>query len=445
MRNFFEMLKLVEQNPPAQNQTAPATPAQNQAPATKNPVVNQSQVPMNPPVQNNNNLNNTNPTKQAQNVDSEEVQKLKQLLGSNYSTFVKALDENVNEPKFKKAIEWMVKNGSKVEPKELSVPCVNLRPTQNEVVLDKSLSFTLKDPRTTKICLFSSGPVKLGPQGQERPIITSNNGKYVIDGHHRWSQLYCANPNASLAAMDIGNAFQSPEEALKAVQLSIAAVVGDVPFAKGGGTNLFKIDENILKDYVYKNIKIPEVVEIFEKFLSNDQNYAQETRNQLASGQQTVAANQADQNGNSQQDVGAFAKQEWQDWLNLLNLITEADAERQTTFFDPNQSLGDPRTSPIADYLWKNVQSLQQNNTPVPGAPKREVMPQTDDAPGWDKNLAKVANVASKIINPPINPAIAQTPQTQNQPQTQTSSNSHDGPVLNEWLVLSGVKKTLTE
>lgn len=443
MKNFFEMLKLVEQNPPVQNQApTTTTPTSNQNPVV-NANQNQNQVPMNPPTQSyNTNKNFTNnPTKEPTQNDSEEIQKLKQLLGANYSVFVKALDENVNEPKFKKAVEWMVKNGSKVEPKTISVKCTDLRPTQNEVVLDKSLSFTLKDPRTTKICLFSNGPVKLGPQGKEKPIITSNGGKYVIDGHHRWSQLYCANPNASLAAIDIGNAFQSPEEALKAVQLSIAAVVGDVPFAKGGGTNLFKIDENTLKDYVYKNI-VPEVTEIFEKFLANDQNYAQETRNQLASGQQTVTA---DQSGNSQQDVGAFAKQEWKDWLDLLNLITEADAERQTTFFDPNQSFGDPKTAPISDYLWKNVQSLQQNNTPVPGAPKREVMPQTDDAPGWDKNLAKVANIASKITNTPMNPVIAaQNTQVQNQPQTQTqtSSNSHDGPVLNEWLVLSGVKKT---
>lgn len=434
MKNFFEMLKLMEQNPPVQNQapTPPAqnTPVQNQAPA-QNPSLNINQnKPSAQPI------NNTNLAKQQ--AEGGEVEKLKQLLGANYSVFVKALDENVNEPKFKKAIEWMVKNGTKIEPKTISVKCTDLRPTQNEVVLDKSLSFTLKDPRTTKICLFSSGPIRLGPPGKEKPIITSNGGKYVIDGHHRWSQLYCANPNASLEAIDIGNAFQSPEEALKAVQLSIAAVVGDVPFAKGGGTNLFKINENTLKNYVNTTI-VPEVVEVFEKFLSNDQNYAQEIRNQMASGEQTVSSNpQSADASTAQQDVGAFAKQEWQEWANLLSIMNEE--ERQTSFFDKNQALGDPKTAQIADYLWKNVQSLQQNNTPVAGAPNREVMPQTDDAPGWDKNLAKVTKVAANINNQmPSNPAIKQD---LNKPQPQTSSNSHDGPVLNEWLVLSGVKKS---
>lgn len=37
----------------------------------------------------------------------------------------------------------------------------------------------------------------------------------------------------------------------------------------------------------------------------------------------------------------------------------------------------------IGEYIWKNVEKMQSNNSPVSGAPKRDIMPQTDDANNW--------------------------------------------------------------
>ena len=53
------------------------------------------------------------------------------------------------------------------------------------------------------------------------PVVTYN-GKYVIDGHHRWSQVYAANPDAKVPTIDIrGNL--KPSEMLKVVHAAIAA------------------------------------------------------------------------------------------------------------------------------------------------------------------------------------------------------------------------------
>jgi hypothetical protein len=51
----------------------------------------------------------------------------------------------------------------------------------------------------------------------------------------------------------------------------------------------------------------------------------------------------------------------------------------------------------IADFVWNNVKAMQQNNQPVAGAPKRDIMPQTDDAPQWKDNAADVANLKETL------------------------------------------------
>ena len=37
----------------------------------------------------------------------------------------------------------------------------------------------------------------------------------------------------------------------------------------------------------------------------------------------------------------------------------------------------------IANQIWSNVQQMQKTSQPIPGAPPRGLMPQTDDAAGW--------------------------------------------------------------
>lgn len=364
MKSFYEMMELMELNPPQPIQQ----PIQQ---ANQPQGVQQTQAKVVNPQANAGAKSNNN-------LSEEGVAEIKKLLGDAYPTFVKKLDTQINDQRFLQAIRAITQSGSKVQMQEISPTCDSLRPTQNEVVLDKSLSYPMKGADDAANSLNPSGPIKLGEKGKELPIITSNGGQFVIDGHHRWSQVYCLNPKAQMAAVDIGN-LGTPEQALKAVQIGIAASIGDVPKAQGGGINLFQIDENTLTNYVASAIT-QEVVDTFKKL---------------------------------RPDI--FPKQEaW----------TPPDPNQKTLDFNH-----DPDIAAIAKYIWGNVQQLKQKSNPVPPAPNREVMPQTDNAPQFPQftvPVQQIANIADKMMQ--ANKQLA-------------AHTKHEGPSLNEWLILSGVKK----
>jgi hypothetical protein len=51
----------------------------------------------------------------------------------------------------------------------------------------------------------------------------------------------------------------------------------------------------------------------------------------------------------------------------------------------------------IAQFIWSNVEKMQQNNQPVSGAPERGLMPQTDDAKNWQDLAPNVDDVTEEI------------------------------------------------
>lgn len=240
----------------------------------------------------------------------EEEQEIKKMLKATYPQFVQQLGANVNDPKFLDALKTVVAKTKKVSlaPKTPSVG--DLKPTQNEIDADKSLLRPLTDTATATSFL------KGGTVAPGGPIITSGGGKYVIDGHHRWSQVYVVNPKAKISALDIGD-LKNPVDALKATQIGIAADIGKLPSGKVGGVDMLKAGEPIIKKYVIDKITDP-VVDVFAKFGK----------------------------GNTKEE--------------------------------------------IADYIWSNVDYMQTHSTPIGGAPKRDIMPQTGDSPGWAQNAAKV-------------------------------------------------------
>ena len=243
---------------------------------------------------------------------------LKTILKKDYKQFVASLGKHVNDPKFIAAIETL-SDKEPVKTTSIAPVCTDLRPTQNEVVLDKSLSYPLKDPGNVELYL-KGGTVSVAGKS----IVTGGDGTFVIDGHHRWSQLFCINPDAKISAMDLTD-IKEPLQALKATQLGIAAQTGEVPKAAGGGVNLFTIGQDELKKYVIDNIQEP-VVEVFKKYGKGD--------------------------------------------------TPEA----------------------VANYIWENVKILKSKSKPVPGAPKRDVMPQTDDAPQWVDNTFNVEKLPESVV-----------------------------------------------
>lgn len=125
-----------------------------------------------------------------------------------------------------------------------ATPVSHLHPTQNEIGFPNSL----KKPVTNKFnCmpeLIKGQSVKLGI-----PIITCN-GKLIIDGHHRWSQAACVNPDATMEALDLqidtgvsGIDFADAEDVLKVTQSLIMAIA-----LKAGKTNLPSADSESLEN-----------------------------------------------------------------------------------------------------------------------------------------------------------------------------------------------------
>ena len=341
MKNFYEMLNLLEQVPTAAPQIPGAVQAPNAAPQVPNA---QQQAPNAAPQM-------QNKAGAAPGADPAENSKLKGLLGKNYEQFVTELQGNISDPKFLAFIQAGLQDGAVPQDDIVKFttkpfPCSGLTPTQNEIDVDKSLSYPLKKENAQIILSYIKGGT-FAPGGS---IVTCGGGKYIIDGHHRWSQLYCMNPNAQIQAMDM-TSFSDPVLALKVVQLSIAATQGKIKVEKVQGSNLLVMGEQQVKDYIAGNMG----------------ENAKQAFSQVAQGQDPVA----------------YAQQ----------------------------------------YIWGNVYKMQQNNKPISGASKRDFMPQTDSQEKFKNELEKGS------VN-----------WTQGQ-QKQVAHVQYGSASLNEWLVLSGVKK----
>lgn len=261
------------------------------------------------------------------------ISELKDISKLDYSSFINQLGELANDPKLKAAIDSGLTDDNNADDKfEFSAPTPiavrGCRPTQNEVVMSKSLKFPLAISSKEQVdeMLKSNKNSPYTMKGESGPlyIVVFNSGgvNYIIDGHHRWSQVYSCNPDAYLVSLVMTSKNENEaKDVLKAVQLSILKVVQDtaspenvvLPKAEGTGgnvnENLFTCPKDVLKEYVIDNAK--------EIFLT------------------------------SAKEAGH---------------IKEADK------------------SLAAEYIWGNVEDLRENSQPIEEAPNRELMPQTDGA-----------------------------------------------------------------
>lgn len=246
--------------------------------------------------------------REAEETSPEAEKELQDILGDSYPEFVAKLGQNITDPKFKAAIKSLAKQ-KPIKTTDISASVKNLKPTQNEIDVTNSLKFPLTSVASAE-SLLKGGTVAIA----NAKIVTGGGGKFIIDGHHRWSQAYVTNPEVKLAALDLSN-IKNPMDGLKATQLGIAGNIGKVPTQSVQGSNLLTMGEAELKKYVTNTIT-DEVLEVFKKYQKGDSKEA------------------------------------------------------------------------VANYIWNNVKEMQSNNQPVPGAPKRDIMPQTDTAPDWEKDAA---------------------------------------------------------
>ena len=180
--------------------------------------------------------------------EEEVYHKMIELLSQEkYHLAVQDIDKIIKEPKLKSILGLGF--GGELSDLKLSVsPCnlvaKRLVPTQNEIGMKESLQYLLEDTEFTKY--FKPGITI------KRPVLTFN-GMFIVDGHHRWSQIFLVNPDAELACINIeGNL--SPISILKAIQCTIGSNTGDLRLKASQGTSLYKASRSTIQDFIKKNL-----------------------------------------------------------------------------------------------------------------------------------------------------------------------------------------------
>jgi len=263
----------------------------------------------------------------------EAAQRLKSIFNErDYQTFVGELQQNVNDPKIRKLIMSGLLDGDpsddKVQVRKVRIPVTRLKPTQNEIGFENSL----KNPITKYVGMIKpiieTGYYNIGS-------ILTGGGSFIIDGHHRWSQIFCLNPEGMIDAIDLVS-LTDPMQALKVTQMAIAGIKGNVPQSAAKGVNLLNTNPQVVAEYVAKTA--------------------------------------------SDQAVQAF------------------EAAQGNATWDRIKQNGDIRQA-AGEYMAWAVSQMQANNQPVVNAPPRDFMPQTGDTMGMVSQigLGKV-NFAEPLV-----------------------------------------------
>lgn len=141
----------------------------------------------------------------------------------------------------------------------MDIKAKDLHPTQNEIDVGTSLSYQIsgKNPDQVKQIL-DGGPVTIN-----LPLVVYdyNGTYYIVDGHHRWSQVFLLNPNCQINSIvfknSAGDTAQDPADMLRDFQGAIAiANDGEVPQSTvKPGMNMFDWSSDQLRDYLEENIQ----------------------------------------------------------------------------------------------------------------------------------------------------------------------------------------------
>ena len=165
----------------------------------------------------------------------------------DYDETVDFVDEIVKDPKLKFLLSLGFGgdfSNLKLKLKKTNIPAKRLIPTQSEIGTDETLKYLVQG-KDIDVCFEKTTIVK-------KPIVTFQ-GTFIIDGHHRWSQIFVTNPDANIVCIDItGNL--SPLSMLKAVQCTIGSNTGKLIRKDIQGKNLYVTTEKELRKYFKDNL-----------------------------------------------------------------------------------------------------------------------------------------------------------------------------------------------
>ena len=121
-------------------------------------------------------------------------------------------------------------------------------PMQQNIDADKSLADQIYDLYGNLDIAIKGGKIK-SKEGSF-PILTFG-GKYIIDGHHRWSQACITNPNCMLDTADIqAPQVDDPKKAIALVHTMLYALYGKSITKDVQGTNLVGLAPEKVKEMV---------------------------------------------------------------------------------------------------------------------------------------------------------------------------------------------------
>ena len=319
--------------------------------------------------------------------------------------FVSKLSELIKDDKVTAFLNAGLADGNaaddKISVKRGPIVVNSLKPTQSEIDLKGSVGWPFKNPGTIAGILAGKAGVI------NSPLVVSNG--YVIDGHHRWSQVYCLNPSATIDCIDFVG-FKSPGQALKMVDLAIAAKIKRLPTANvEAGFNIYDLRSNpanILNLFAkgggtYMPLAFANACVAGGMKFSDGQQLLQ----------QAIALAKATKISPERDAAGALAAKDapkknktTYDRLKDYKKNTPAPAplteDRRGDVGDQNLAspssspapFGSPSSSPSSGpaEAWANVACTIVDNCvslPKPGIFPRPIMPQTDDAAGFGGSL----------------------------------------------------------
>lgn len=250
-----------------------------------------------------------------------------------------------------------------------AVPVSNLRPTQNEISLQDSLEKPVANEFNCMYDLIKGQSVKLSV-----PIITCN-GKFIIDGHHRWLQAACVNPDATMETLDLqidagvsGFDFTDTEDILKVTQSLIMAIA-----LKSGKTKLPSADSKSLE-----NLYALSAQQLFDKIINL--NCSHEGLSVLACTERVSDCKFSD-------EVESRV-------INAVNSITDDRLDKVKKNIYAWKDLDDDVKSAV--YLTANCLSLPK---PYENATLRKYMPQTDGGDDMNISQAELNKAAADGLN----------------------------------------------
>lgn len=194
-----------------------------------------------------------------ENIENDSVDTFLDALEQPLDKFIETFKDIYKEPRVHALITAGLVDGKPADEvttfQTISMDVTSLYPTQEEIGFEESLKNILKENPKYKN-LDKGGSLDNILQGNNvvigAPIVIFNK-QYIIDGHHRWSQIYVANPGATVKCININIPKMSPEDMLKVIQIAIVADIGKLPSISALGENLLNASQQNVIDYVIKN------------------------------------------------------------------------------------------------------------------------------------------------------------------------------------------------